>query len=131
MHDISDIKIIIKPIAIQYELKKVFLFGSYAKGNATPNSDIDLLIEKGKPLSLLKLAGLRQTFQDNLNLPVDLITTSGIDQDFLNEIHGTEVLLYEAYDFECFKMILKHLKISLYSEMLPVCAFYKLENCVK
>ncbi len=96
MHDISDIKIIVKPIAIQYELKKVFLFGSYAKGNATPNSDIDLLIEKGKPLSLLKLAGLRQTFQDKLNLPVDLITTSGIDQDFLNEIHGTEVLLYEA-----------------------------------
>lgn len=48
MHDISDIKIIIKPIAIQYELKRVFLFGSYAKCNATPNSDIDLLIEKGK-----------------------------------------------------------------------------------
>ena len=42
MHDISDIKIIIKPIAIQYELKRCFYIGSYAKGNATPNSDIDL-----------------------------------------------------------------------------------------
>lgn len=96
MPDILEIKSIIQPIAFQYGLKKVFLFGSYAKGTATPSSDIDLLIEKGEPLSLLKLAGLRQRFQDELNLSVDLLTTSGIEEDFLKEIEGTEVLLYEA-----------------------------------
>jgi len=93
---IAEIKNAISPIALQYGLKKVFLFGSYAKGTATSSSDVDLLIEKGEPLSLLKLAGLRQSFQDKLNLPVDLLTTSGVEEDFLREIEGTEVLLYEA-----------------------------------
>lgn len=96
MPDILEIKKIIQPIASQYGVKKVFLIGSYAQGTATPNSDIDLLIEKGEPLSLLKLAGLRQSFQDELNLSVDLLTTSSIEEDFRKEIAGTEVLLYEA-----------------------------------
>lgn len=96
MPSIAEISNAVKPIAYQYGLKKVILFGSYAKGTATENSDIDLLIEKGEPLSLLRLAGLRQTFQEELNLPVDLLTTSGIEEDFRKEIEGTEVLLYEA-----------------------------------
>ena len=96
MPNITEISDVVKPIAFRYRLKRVFLFGSYAKGTATENSDIDLLIEKGEPLSLLKLAGLRQSFQEGLNLPVDLLTTSGIEEDFRKEIEGTEVLLYEA-----------------------------------
>lgn len=96
MPDITEISNAVKPIAFQYGLKRVFLFGSYAKGTATENSDVDLLIEKGEPLSLLRLAGLRQSFQEKLNLPVDLLTTSGIEEGFKKEIEGTELLLYEA-----------------------------------
>ncbi len=96
MPDITEIIDIIRPIAFRYGLKRVFLFGSYAKGTATKRSDIDLLIEKGEPLSLLKLAALRQSFEDKLNLPVDLLTTSGIEETFKKEIEGTEVLLYES-----------------------------------
>ena len=96
MPDIEEISSVVRPIAFQYGLKRVFLFGSYAKGTATEGSDVDLLIEKGEPLSLLRLAGLRQSFQEELNLPVDLLTTSGIEEDFRKEIQGTEVLLYEA-----------------------------------
>lgn len=44
----------------------------------------------------MKLAALRQSFEDELNLPVDLLTTSGIEETFKKEIEGTEVLLYEA-----------------------------------
>lgn len=71
------------------------MFGSYAKGNANENSDVDLLVEKGKPMSLLKLSGMRQNVQEALNLPVDLVTTSGIEEEFYKEITGTEILLYE------------------------------------
>lgn len=74
----------------------MYLFGSYAKGTATRDSDIDLLIEKGLPLSLLKMSGLRQDAIDALGLDVDLVSLSGIDEDFWNEVQGTEVLLYEA-----------------------------------
>ena len=55
MTDILTIKKTIAPIARSYGVKKIYLFGSYAKGNANENSDIDLLVEKGKPMSLLKL----------------------------------------------------------------------------
>ncbi len=95
MTDISSIKREVSPIARQYGIKKVFLFGSYAKGTETEKSDIDLLIEKGRPLSLLKLAALRQDFQESLRLSVDLVTTSGIAESFRDTIAGSEVLIYE------------------------------------
>ncbi|MCR5702565.1 MAG: nucleotidyltransferase domain-containing protein [Lachnospiraceae bacterium] len=95
MYTVESIKEAILPIGQMYGIKKIFLFGSYAKGIANDNSDIDLLIEKGKPLSLLKLSSFRQDVEDSLNLPVDVVTTSGIDEKFKNAIMGTEVLLYE------------------------------------
>ncbi|MBR5578334.1 MAG: nucleotidyltransferase domain-containing protein [Lachnospiraceae bacterium] len=73
----------------------MYLFGSYAKGNATEDSDIDLLVEKGKTMSLLKLSGMRQSVEEALEFPVDLVSTSGIEDEFYQEIAGTEILLYE------------------------------------
>ena len=64
MTDISTIKKVIIPIAKDYGIKRIYLFGSYAKGNANEKSDVDLLVEKGKPMSLLKLSGMRQSVQD-------------------------------------------------------------------
>ena len=52
-------------------------------------------MEKGRPLSLLKLSGMRQMFQEALNLSVDLVTTAGITEDIRKEIAGMEILLYE------------------------------------
>ena len=95
MTDISAIKKAVTPIARSYGVKRLYLFGSYAKGNANENSDVDLLVEKGKPMYLLKLSGMRQSVQDALKLSVDLITTSGIEEEFHKEIAGTEILLYE------------------------------------
>ena len=95
MPDIITIKKIIDPIAKSYGVKRIYLFGSYAKGTATRNSDIDLLIEKGKPMSLLKLSGMRQRVQEKLQLSVDIVTTAGIEDAFKKEIEGTEILIYE------------------------------------
>lgn len=92
---IDYIKNIVENVARQYGVKKVFLFGSYAKNNATTNSDIDLLIEKGKPMSLLDLSGMRMQFEDRLKIPVDLVTTDGIKGELSEDILKTEVLLYE------------------------------------
>ena len=78
-----------------YGVKKVYLFGSYAKQCETEDSDIDLLIEKGMPMSLLKLSGMRQAVEEALGVSVDLLTVSGIQDDFRKEIEGTEILIYE------------------------------------
>ena len=95
MTDIHTIKETITPIARSYGVKRIYLFGSYAKGSANENSDIDLLVEKGKPMSLLTLSGMRQSVQEALDLSVDLVTTTGIEDEFYKEIAGTEILLYE------------------------------------
>ncbi len=96
MQDITTIKRAFTPIAKEYGLKRAYIFGSYARGEAREDSDVDLLIEKGKPLSLIMLSSLLQDARAALGLPVDLVTTAGIDEDFRRSISGTEVLIYEG-----------------------------------
>ena len=80
MPDIKEIQKAVVPIAHSYGVKRLYLFGSYAKGTANEESDIDLLIEKGESMSLLKLSAMRQMVEEALNLSVDLITTTGSGQ---------------------------------------------------
>ena len=57
-----------------YALQSVSIFGSYAEGRATPESDLDLLVEFEQPaVSLIKLNALKCDLQDALGLPVDVI----------------------------------------------------------
>lgn len=60
MPDISEIQKAVVSIACSYGIKRLYLFGSYAKGMVNEKSDIDLFVEKGKPMSLLQLSGMRQ-----------------------------------------------------------------------
>ena len=94
LYTIEELRHIITPIAKQYGVKSVSLFGSYSKGIADANSDVDLKIEKGHLKSLFQLCGFRLAVEDALNLPVDLVTTESSDQDFLSLIADEEVLLY-------------------------------------
>lgn len=92
---IDYIKNVVENIAKQYGIKRVFLFGSYAKNTATTESDIDLIIEKGKPMSLLDLSGMRMQVENQLKISVDLLTTDGAKGELSKNILETEVLLYE------------------------------------
>ena len=57
-----------------YKLRTVHVFGSYAEGRATPQSDLDLLVEFDSPaVSLIRLNALKYDLEDALNLPVDVI----------------------------------------------------------
>ena len=93
-YTIDQLKDIITPIAKQYGVESISLFGSYSKGNPTDQSDVDLNIEKGRLKSLFQLCGFRLAVEDALHLPVDLITTEASDPDFLDMIARDEVLLY-------------------------------------
>lgn len=95
VYTISEIKNIVCPLAKEYGAEHVYLFGSYARGESTKNSDIDLRIDKGN-IKGLALAGLLLDLEKALGCPVDLITTTSLDKEFLSSIKNDEVLLYEA-----------------------------------
>ena len=94
-YSVADIRSIVAPLAAQYGAKRVYLFGSYARGDMTERSDIDLRIDKGR-IQGLALAGLLIDLEEALGLPVDLIPTTSLDSRFLNMIGKDEVLLYEG-----------------------------------
>ena len=91
----AEIRDVVSRLAAQYGAKRVYLFGSYARGDMTPGSDIDLRIDKGA-IRGLEMAGLLVDLEDALGIPVDLIPTGSLDDSFLAAIRDDEVLLYEA-----------------------------------
>ena len=95
VYTIEELQSRISPIAIQYGVERVYLFGSYARGCATADSDIDLRIDKGKLRGLFALSGMRLDICSALDKDVDLLTTNSLDEEFLGRIHGEEVLIYE------------------------------------
>ena len=60
-------------IADQYSIKSVVLFGSRASGSNRDDSDVDLIIEFSKPVSVLMLSSLKNKLQDILGLDVDVV----------------------------------------------------------
>ncbi len=93
---IEEIKVIIEPIARKYGVERVYLFGSYARGEATANSDIDLRVDKGSLKGMFALCGLYTEIQKALQIKVDVLTTGSLEEDFLQMIRKEEVLLYGA-----------------------------------
>lgn len=96
IYNLNEILNIITPVAKSFGVERVYLFGSYARGNATPDSDIDLRIEKGAITDLFLLAEFYDELQEKLKVPVDVLTTGALSDDFLDEIKDEEVILYAA-----------------------------------
>ena len=99
-YTIEEIKQIITPIAIHYDVDALSLFGSYARGEADENSDIDFLLLKGKLRGLLQYCGMIADLEDAFHCPVDMVEKSAIqDNAFLSEVSRDEVKLYEKQPF--------------------------------
>lgn len=95
IYTIEQIRRIAAPIAAAYGVKSMRLFGSYARGEATEHSDVDLLIDRGSLRSGFALGGLYADLRDGLRKELDLVTTQGADADFLLRIQPDEVIIYE------------------------------------
>lgn len=80
IYSIEEITEKIRPIAERHELKEVWLFGSYARGDATEESDVDLLID-GENLGGFKFFGMWDEFETALNKEVDLITVFSFERN--------------------------------------------------
>ena len=93
-YSVEEIKMIVEPIARKYGVEHIYLFGSYARGEATADSDVDLRVDKGALKGLFALCGLYTEIEKALQMKVDVITTGSLEDDFLREIKKEEILLY-------------------------------------
>lgn len=109
IYTINEIQNIIVPLAKEYDLAKVYLFGSYARGGADENSDVDLRLEGarclqdelalcslipdalGKEVDILFTEDLRRILND----PKVDDTRRGMTRFFIRHMRESEVLLYE------------------------------------
>ncbi len=92
--ELRDIRQKVSDLASQYGAERIFLFGSYARGEATVDSDIDLRIDRGH-IKGWALGGLLIDLEAALDKKVDLLTTGSLDITFLDTIKNEEILLYE------------------------------------
>ena len=91
---IEDIKKRVIPIVIKYGINTFSLFGSYARGEATDDSDLDFVMDKGD-LRGLQYVSLVQDLEDEFDCHVDVISKGSSNKKFLEAVSKEEVLLYE------------------------------------
>ena len=94
-YSVSELQAILSPIFAAHGVKKAVLFGSYAKGAATPRSDVDLLVDSG--LRGLAFFGLLESVASALDTPVDLIDTTQVESGspIEREMLSSGVSIYE------------------------------------
>ena len=92
----------IAPIAQKYQLQSVYLFGSYARNEATDSSDMDVLVDttNSKVVGWV-IGGLYNDLCETFGPNIDLITTNALTQDkdrtpwFAENVMKDRVLIYE------------------------------------
>lgn len=96
MLSIDTIKTATEKVGKKYGIRKAYLFGSYAKGKATEDSDVDVVIEKGE-LRGLELSKFRLDLIDELNgTDVDVLTVNSLRPQFYSFIKNDMVPIYGA-----------------------------------
>ena len=101
VYTLEEIARLIAPVAKKYNIPKVYIFGSYARGEATADSDVDLMIEVGD-LHGLEVIGALEDFKNVLKKPVDMITTRSLNQDrtqkyskiFIDNLEKEKMMIY-------------------------------------
>jgi predicted nucleotidyltransferase len=90
----NEIRNAVSAVAPKYGIESVYLFGSYARGDATESSDFDLRIVGGNIRSLLDLIGLRLELEEVLGKPVDAVMADSMKDSFYRLIKDEEVQIY-------------------------------------
>lgn len=82
IYSLEELRQLIRPIAEKYEIPAVYVFGSYARGDATERSDVDLIVDLSRANMNFPFAfgALYNDFEDGLQKEIDLITEQSLHQ---------------------------------------------------
>ena len=92
---IENIIALVKPLAVKYQVQQIYLFGSYARGEADIDSDLDFLVYGGENFKLTRIFSLAEELREVLNKKVDVFEIHEIntDSDFYNTIMKERLLV--------------------------------------
>ena len=82
VYTLEELRERIAPIARKYQIPAVYLFGSYARNEASDNSDVDILIDReGSTIrGMFDMGGLYAELQSSIGKNVDLVTLQSLRQ---------------------------------------------------
>ena len=95
---LEEIKKVALPDCSEFNVKRLYLFGSHARGNETSDSDVDLLVEFEEPNHHLskRFFGLLHYFEDQLGVKVDLLTPNSLKNPYFRKrVLAETVNIYE------------------------------------
>lgn len=92
---LNDIVSLVKPIVEKYGVEEMYLFGSYARGEADKDSDLDFLVFGGANFKLTMIFALAEELREVLKKEVDVFEISEInrDSDFYHTIMKERLLV--------------------------------------
>ncbi len=92
---VKDIENLVQPIAKKYKVNAIYLFGSYARGEADESSDLDFLVCGGENFKLTLIFSLAEELREVLKKSVDVFEINEIneDSDFYNAIMRERLLI--------------------------------------
>ena len=74
--------------------KKISIFGSYIRGEATPESDLDIIVEFNQSISLLDLVGFELDLSELLGIKVELLTEKSISPYIIDDVLAEAKVIY-------------------------------------
>ena len=103
IYTLDELREKIKPIAEKYELPAVYIFGSYARGEATEDSDVDVLIDGRSPkLRGMMIGALYIDLEESLQKELSLVETEALEEPrvklkrpwFYENVNKDKVMVY-------------------------------------
>lgn len=95
MPTFEDIRNVIWQYIDEYGIRKVGIFGSYARGQARETSDIDLVFDFQKKFGMFGLSHLKLSLEERLGKSIDILEYSSIDPFLRESILKDTVVIYE------------------------------------
>ena len=77
-------------------VRRLRIFGSAARGEERPDSDVDLIVEFGKPAGFLELVRVERLLSEFFGRPVDLVTEPALDPYIRDSVLSSASVLFDA-----------------------------------
>ena len=91
----EEIKEKIISILVKHGIKRILVFGSYARNEAKPTSDLDLIVDFPEGTSLLDHVGIEIELSEALNMKIDLLSRNGISPYIKDNVLKEAIVIYE------------------------------------